>query len=202
MININILQINVSTNTLDVSVETSVGHTINSAILWTEDTFKDYNKSISLNNYLTGINNKEVFSVPISTVNRTNPTGMYFVEFTTTDTAVSNCSDCDGVRALGFTADLSNYEECLLDTLLEIQYETSDVVNNLQLGEAINVSTLLEAICISIKFGYYQEAIDKLNDIKVLCSNKQECTTCASLSTPSFKTGLNFGVFNNNLILQ
>lgn len=202
MITINILQINTKTNTLDISVETSQGHIINSAKLWTEDTFKDYTQSISLDGYLQQTTNLEVFSVPISTLSKVDSTGLYFVEFTTTDNDNDECSECNDKQILGVTADLSSYQECLLDSLLEIKYETSDVTNNLDSGEALAISSLLEAICISVKFGYYQEAVDILTDIKILCANKQACNSCHGLPTPVFKTGLNFTTLNNNLILQ
>ena len=57
MISINILKITNDRQTINVSVETSVGNTIDSAKLWTDSTFKDYTKAIDISSKLEGVNN-------------------------------------------------------------------------------------------------------------------------------------------------
>ena len=59
----------------------------------------------------------------------------------------------------------------------------------------------MDALCISIKFGYYQEAIDILNNLRKLCKSNTNCISCNDLNTPTFKTGLNFGILDDNIIL-
>lgn len=204
MIKINILQISPDRKTINVSVETSTGNTINSARLWTDQTFKDYTQAVSLNSKLQQTNNKEVFTVGVSDISATTFDGIYFLEFTTTNNnpPANSCTDCDDNILLGVTADLGYFQECLLDNVLEIQYDTSDVVNNNQLQEIYNISMLIESICISIKFGYYQQAIDVLNSLRKLCQEDRQCSQCNKLDTPIFRSGLNFVVINNNLVLQ
>jgi hypothetical protein len=204
MIVIKILQITPDRSTINVSVETSVGDTISSAKLWTNQTFKDYTQAISLDTKLQGATNKEVFSVDVSELGLPILDGIYFVEFTSTDNnpLESTCTDCNNNIALGVTADLGYFQECLLDNVLEIQFDTSDVVNNNHLEEIFNIKMLMDALITSIKFGYYQEAIDIIDSLSVLCRERSTCSSCNKLDTPIFKSGLNFVILNNNLILQ
>ncbi len=202
MITINILQINPSTGMLNVSVGTSVGNTISSVNLWSENTFKDYTKSIPLNAKLLGVNNLEVFSVDPKELGLEKFNGIYFLEFTTTDVETAACSECSGNMLLGVVADLGDYQECLLDSVLDIQYDTSDVVNNNQLADVFNIKVTLDAICTSIRFGYYQEAIDMIKILKKLCKDKTTCCGCSNLATPIFRSGLGFGILDNDLILS
>lgn len=203
MIIINILQVTPDRGAINISVETTTGDTINSATLWTDQTFKNTSQGISLDDKLTGASNKEVFTVGTSELGLNTLDGIYFIEFTSTNnTPTTTCSDCDDLILLGVTADLGYFQECLLNHVLEVQYDTSDVINNMQLTDIYNIKMLLDAVCTSIKFGYYQEAIDVLSSLRKLCATCTSCSQCGNQDTPAFKTGLNFSVLDNNLILQ
>lgn len=204
MISINILKITNDRQTINVSVETSVGNTINSARLWTDSTFKDYTKAIDISNKLEGINNKEVFSISIGDTNETGSfDGIYFIEFTATNIVSTGgaCVDYDELISLGVVANLGYFQECLLTDILKINYNTDDVINSDEITNIVNVKVLMDALCISIKFGYYQEAINVLNNLRKLCKSNTNCVSCNDLNTPTFKTGLNFGILDNNIIL-
>ena len=204
MISINILQIPSDRQTINVSVETSVGNTIDSAILWTDSTFKDYTKAIDLSDKLVGINNKEVFSINIGdTTENGSFDGIYFIEFTATNVVSTGgaCVDYDELISLGVVANLGYFQECLLKDILKINYNTDDVINSNEVTNVINVKVLLDALVVSIKFGYYQEALDILASLRKLCKSNTTCISCDNLSTPVFKTGLNFGILDNNIIL-
>ncbi len=205
MISINILQIPSDRKTIDVSVETSVGNTIDSAILWTDSTFKDYTKAIDFSSKLEGINNKEVFSIEIGDTNETDTfDGIYFIEFTSTNITAADdteCTDCNDFVVLGVVANLGYFQECLLEDILKINYNTEDVINSNYVNNVINTKVLLDALCIAIKFGYYEEAIDLLTSLRKMCKNNNGCISCNSLKTPIFKTGLNFGILDNNMMI-
>lgn len=203
MISINILQIPSDRKSINVSVETSVGSTIDSAKLWTDSTFKDYTKAIDLSDKLAGINNKEVFSIETGDVNGADSfDGIYFIEFTTTTTTgTSACNDCDNLILLGVVANLGYFQECILKDILKVNYNTEDVLNSNEINKIVNTKVLIDGLSIAIKFGYYSEAIDLLNGLRVMCKNDAQCISCDSLSTPIFKSGLNFGILNDNIIL-
>lgn len=204
MIIINILQVDPTRGRINVSVETSTGNTITGVNLWTEATFKDYTQARSFNSKLQGTSNKEVFTIESSELGTTSLDGIYFLEFTSSNVnpPANSCTDCDNIILLGVTTDLGYFQECLLDNVLEVQYETSDVVNNNQLNEIFNIRMMIDAICTSIKFGYYQAAIDVLSSLQKLCRERRNCSQCNRLDTPIFKSGLNFAVIGNNLVLQ
>lgn len=204
MISINILKIPSDRKTINVSVETSVGNTIDSAILWTDSTFKDYTKTIDLSNKLEGINNKEVFSIEIGDVNETDSfDGIYFIEFTATNVvSVGNsCTNNNDFISLGVVANLGYFQECLLEDILKVNYNTEDVLNSNEINKLINTKVLIDGLSISIKFGYYSEAIDLLNGLRKICKDNSQCISCNSLTTPIFNSGLNFGILDDNIIL-
>lgn len=204
MVKINIFQITPDRTKINVSVETAVGETIDSVKIWTEDTFKDGALAIDLASKLQGTNNKEVFTIDASELGLNLLNGIYFIEATSTNVTTPDpeCTDCDNLSLLGVTANLSHYDECLLDRVLSVHYDVSDVDNNTSLNDIYNISMLIESICKSIKFGYYQNAIDVLSTLKVMCNENNDCSECSSLKDPVFKSGLSFGVISNNLVMK
>ena len=198
MLTINILQISSNEKSIEISIETNQGDTINSATLWTDKTFKDYTKSKSLNSYLKQTNNKEVFTVPISEVGEAK---IYFIEFTSTNNVINEeCTSCNGNTILGITGNLNSYRDCLLKSLLSIDAYCNSEKNKLNIDNSINLSLMIESLQISIQFGYYDQIINIINTLDKLCKNTS-CDECRSLITPSLKIGLNFSIFNNNLTL-
>lgn len=204
MITINIFQVSPDRSLINISVETSTGNKINSIKLWTDETFKNTSSAINLNGKIQGINNKEVFSISASDLGISSFNGIYFIEVTSTNdtTDVDTCNECDNLTLLGVTANLGYFDECLLDNILEVHYDTSDVDNNNQLNDIYNISKLIDAIKIAIRFGYYHNAIDVLSTLKIICRERNGCSQCGTLPDPTFKSGLNFGVIGNNLVLR
>ena len=203
MISINILQIPSDRKTINVSVETSVGNTIDSVKLWTDSTFKDYTKAIDLSDKLEGINHKEVFSIEIRDTNELESfDGIYFIEFTATNVvSVGNsCTNNNDFVSLGVVANLGYFQECLLKNILKVNYNTEDVLNSNEINKLVNTRVLIDGLSTSIKFGYYSEAIDLLNGLRKICK-ETSCISCNSLTTPIFNTGLNFGILDCNIIL-
>lgn len=204
MVIINIFQVTSDRSTINVSVETSTGETITSAKLWTDETFKNNALAIDLSSKLQGINNKEVFTVSSSDIGISSFDNIYFIEFTSTNVndSTDDCNECNNLSLLGVTGNLGYFDSCLLNNILEIHYDTDDINNNILLNDVFNIKMLMTGIERSIKFGYYQNAIDILATLKVICRKRNECSQCGTLPDPVFKTHLNFGIIGNNLVLK
>lgn len=208
MIHINNFTINSDSTEINVSVETDVNYIISSAIVWTDETFKDYNQAIDVSNYLTGTSNIENFTLPASLFEVDKLKGIYFIEFETTSDVEETCESCS--NNLGVATSLISFKECLLNKILEYSvcegYNSSPCLNQL-LCDIYNINILMEALKISLEFGYYGEAIDILTTLKKLCKNSEgcvecgECSDCDNLPTPVFKSGLDYGTLDGNLIL-
>lgn len=205
MITINKFQINSTETAIDVKVTTDTGFTITSALVWTDETFKDYSKAIDVSSLLSQTTNTEVFSIPATMLNETRLTGIYFIEFESNSTIEEECSECD--NPLGVAASLLCFQECLLNKVLK--YNVCDPCScDDMICDIANTHLIFSALIKALEFGYYGEAVDLLADLKILCDCETGCEECSSgcsdcgtLPTPSFKSGLNYGTLNNTLIL-
>lgn len=199
MIRIDNFSVNNNNNALDVTVTTDIGETITSAILWTDATYKDYSKAIDLTTLLVQTSNMEAFSIPASTLGVTSLDGIYFIEFETSSEEEDDCDGCS--NTLGVATSLLLFKSCLLNKILEYSpCETKQCNDNR--CNIINISLFLEAVMISLEFGYYGEAIDRLKALRKLCNiSNGNCNSCKDLVDPIFKKGLNYGTLNGTLIL-
>ena len=200
---INILQISEDSENIEISVETRDGDTIQSIVLWNDETFKDYSKAINLDSYLKKTNNKEVFIVPLCELNITTLGKIFFIEVVSTDlTEIESCNECASNITLGVTADLSPYKEFILDLILNLHYDKNCEKSVGQVNKIINLEMILTSICTSIQFGFYNEAISLIKDIIKLTTSQLGCDSCSGLTYAVTKTSLGFGIMNNNLILK
>lgn len=208
MIDINNFTIIDNGTALSVSVETDLNETITSALVWTDQTFKDYSQAIDVTSYLAQTSNIENFTLPASVFGVNELQGIYFIEFQTTSGSTDDCVNCS--NNLGVAASLLCFKECLLDKVL--QYSVCDDISNENCNESIvtsiiNIDVLVDALCTSLEFGYYGEAIDILKTLRKLCncsegcSECNQCKDCKDLPSPNFKSGLDYGTLDNTLIL-
>lgn len=199
---INILKLSDDNQSIQVSVETREGDVIQSALLWTDKTFKNYDEAINLSEYLAGSTNKEVFSIDINSLEIQDDNKLFFIEFSSTDNGdVGGCSTCEENTLMGVTADFSKYREFILDKILNFHYDKNCTISVQEQSKIVNLEMILKAICTSISFGYYNEAISLLSDLNKLAVDDLGCDSCDALSYPSVRTTLTFGILNNNLIL-
>ena len=195
MIIINNFSISSDRESFNISVETSSPKTITNIEIWSDSNFKDYSKSSSLVDILTN-SNTENLNVNSSFINECTLDGIYFIEVT----------DSTNEKVLAIAANLSLYENFKLSKILELK-KCSGVVfddnicNDSNANTIINIDTLLDAICTSIKLGFLEEAISILNSLRKLYDSYVKCKSCKILETPILKTGLNFSTLNNSLIL-
>lgn len=188
MITINTLQVSSDRLNLSVGITTDTGVTFQSVKLWTEDTYKDYTKTIDLSNKLSSSTNVESFTIESSDINATQFDGLYFIEFT----------DSNNVSQISAVAELTTYKKCLLDKTLEILGSDINVIkgegcNNSEFNKLIYIHSILNALQSAIISGYYSEAINFINTLKKFCS---KCSDCPSLSSI-----LSLGTLNNNIII-
>ena len=191
---------------MDVSVSTTVGETIESVNLWTDKTFKNYDTAIDFTSKLAQTSENEIFTINSSEVDGETFAGIFFLEFTTTDlTPPDNCTGCDGQIALGVVAELTVYQECMLAKVLKLntcdgELFTKGGCNTPETGDIINISVILDALKYALQSGYYNEAINFKNQLDKLCAD--DCWVCDGYADPVYKSGLNYCVIDDTLILQ
>ena len=180
MITINNFEILNSGSQLAIDVETSVGYSITSILLWDMNSFKDYSLSVNLSDRLENINNKEVFIVNATDLGILKFEDIYFIEVES-DAPTEECSTCL-LPALGITYSLLPYYQCMLNYLLKTDIVSCKDTSNKNLLVTINL--LIDSIPISIDLGYYIQAIASVNKLKKLCSLNQ-CTNCNTVKCNS-----------------
>ena len=191
---------------MDVSVSTTVGETIESVNLWTDKTFKNYDVALDFTSKLAQTSENEIFSITASEVDGEVFDGIFFLEFTTTDlTPPDNCTGCDGQIALGVVAELTRYQECLLEKVLKLNTCDGNLFadgacGTSETGDIININVILDALKYALQSGYYNEAITFITQLAKLCTTS--CWYCDDFADPVYKSGLNYCTIDDTLILQ
>jgi len=176
---------------LAIDVETDIGYTISSILLWTMVNFKDYSLAIDLNNYLLNVNNKEVLIINANEVGISKFEDVCFMEVESTFVDVEGCQDCQS-PALGITYNLSTYYTCLLNYLTDLQITQCINCNKEESHQmVITINMLIDTVMKSLEVGYYSQAIDMINKLKKLCALKTcdncpviECASCNNFIQP------------------
>ena len=186
MIVINNLEIQDNGQTLAVDVQTEIGSTITSAMLWNMTTFKDYSRAINLDYKLEQLTNQEVFEVTAEELQISSFDDMWFIEFQSDYTPEDNCGEFLD-PALGITYNLSPYYKCLLNRFFEHQKNPCTNCNEPFIDELVlSIGLTLDIIEKSIEEGYYLQAIELVKKLKKFCSitkcNNCETVECSSCS--------------------
>lgn len=196
MIYINNLSISNDRTQLNINVETNIGSNITSIVLWNQDTFKDYSQLIDISSFLQNINNKEIIIINNTDINITSFDGIWFLEITSNYEEVG-CSTCQN-SIIGITANLNNIKTYILDKILNL--EICKKCNN-NYDEIININLIKEGICTALSLGYYEEAIYLYKKLIKIIGSKIQCSTCKKLVDPKIITGMNFGIYDNNILM-
>lgn len=185
MITINNFEIQNNGQNIIIDVETNVGYTITSVLLWKMNDFKDYTKAINLDYKLEQLDNTESITVTAEELELTAFEDVYFVEIQS-DYDVVECNE-ELIPALGITYNLTPYYQCLLNKFLSIKIDeckncNESMVNNI----VITLTLMLDMVEKGIEEGYYMQVIDLINKLKKLCSldncsncYNTECSTCS-----------------------
>jgi len=186
MIIINNLEIQDNGQTLAVNVQTEIGSTITSVLLWNITTFKDYSRTINLNYKLEQLTNQEIFNITAEELQISSFDDIWFVEFQSDYIPEDNCGEFLN-PALGITYNLSPYYKCLLNRFFEHQKNPCVNCNEPFIDEfVLSVGLTLDIIERSIEEGYYLQAVELIKKLKKFCSitkcNNCETVECSSCS--------------------
>ena len=186
MIVINNLEIQDNGQTLAVDVQTEIGSTITSAMLWNMTTFKDYSRAINLDYKLEQLTNQEVFEVTAEELQISSFDDIWFIEFQSDYIPEDNCGEFLD-PALGITYNLSPYYKCLLNRFFEHQKNPCVNCNESFIDELVlSIGLTLDIVERSIEEGYYLQAIELIKKLKKFCSitkcNNCETVECSSCS--------------------
>lgn len=186
MIVINNLEIQDNGQTLAVDVQTEIGSTITSAMLWNMTTFKDYSRAINLDYKLEQLTNQEVFEVTAEELQISSFDDIWFIEFQSDYIPEDNCGEFLD-PALGITYNLSPYYKCLLNRFFEHQKNPCVNCNEPFIDEfVLSIGLTLDIVERSIEEGYYLQAIELIKKLKKFCSitkcNNCETVECSSCS--------------------
>ena len=186
MIVINNLEIQDNGQTLAVDVQTEIGSTITSALLWNMTTFKDYSRAINLDYKLEQLTNQEVFEVTAEELQISSFDDIWFIEFQSDYVPEDNCGEFLD-PALGITYNLSPYYKCLLNRFFEHQKNPCVNCNEPFIDELVlSIGLTLDIVERSIEEGYYLQAIELIKKLKKFCSitkcNNCETVECSSCS--------------------
>lgn len=182
MIKINKLEILNNGTTLAVDVETTPGYIITSLLFWNMDDFKDYNLAIDLTGKLEQINNREVLLINVMDLEVGTIDDICFIEVESNAPSTEECEDCSK-PVLGIAYELSDYYRCLMHYVLEGQSSTCttcESISNQDFNLAVAVNLLIDTTSKAIDAGFYQQAIDMINDLKTICKFK-ECKNCEKI---------------------
>ena len=183
MITIKNLKINNDSSKINVNVETVKDKKFTKVLLWDFKTFKDYTKAIDLSSLLTvaaSRNNIETFEIVPSNINQTSFLGLFFLEF----------SDDNKQKKIGLVSNFIKYYECLLDKTLKIDLKNKN-------DDTFYLSTLLNTLNSTVKWGFYTEAISIIKTLEELC---EICSTCPDYKNNKLVNGLGFGITDNSIV--
>lgn len=188
MITINNFSIIENGSKLAIDVETTVGYSITSILLWDMNSFKDYSLATNLGYKIENVNNKEVFIVTATELGILKFEDIYFLEIES-NTPSPTCSNCL-LPALGITYNLLPYYACMLDYLLKSEITDCSTCNNLTTKNLIvTISLLIDSVKKSIELGFYLQAIANVNKLKKLCElsqckscNQVQCNSCGQFN--------------------
>lgn len=203
MISINTLKIDEFASKIIVDISTTVGNTITKVLVWNSETFKDYNQAIDLSSLLDGSDETESFSIFAQEhLGIEKITGLWFVEFESDEVIIPDDCANNTNTALGVTANLIPYHECILNKLLKTDVDGCKPIINNECDECAGnvyyINTLLTTLRDAIKFGFYEEAVRIIGDLDDLCD---VCHTCPDYGNTLLINGLGFGTQNNSIIL-
>jgi hypothetical protein len=167
-----------------IDVETNVGYNIKSILLWLMPDFKNYSLAINLSSNLLKVNNKEVLLINASDLDIDKFKDLCFIEIESTFTGEENCSDCKS-PTVGIAYNLSTYYSCLMNYLTDLKINqclNCDKKESTQMVVTINM--LIDMVVKSLEIGYYTQAIQLIDKLKILCKLKS-CTNCPTIECSS-----------------
>lgn len=189
MITINSFTIASDGSNLNVSVSAAETYKITSAILWTQDTYKDYTKAIDFTSKLAQTSENEIFEITAADISVTELDGIYWIEFETDEAAQE--------AALGVTTNLTRFYYCIS----EMVYAVTDpcVDNNMPLFNSLTANMYIDCLRNALILSQYTQAIMFWKNLNRMC--KVSCKTCCDIAAIT-QAGFGFATINNELIIS
>lgn len=131
-------------------------------ILWTDDTYKDYNKAIDLTSLLTS-DSSQIVEIPSTMISQLYLNGVYVIQI-----------EDDINVASSITQYSVRYEECILEKLSALKL-CDDCLNN-ESVELTNAQALLNGFRDAVSHGFIEEAGSIRRALDKFCSN--DCKSC------------------------
>lgn len=194
------LEIDSLATKISVDAIAGVGETITKVLLWTDCTYKNEDQAIDLSSKLESLTNRETFDIFPEDINQ-NIEGLFFLEFTVAASSLDVCPSGEET-VLGVVANLLKYYDCILNKVLEIEIDKCSFSEPGECSESVlYLNLLLDSICNSLTFGFYEEAIKFFKDLKKsLCG----CISCGNVidnitTGTTYSSSLNLPDICNNI---
>ncbi len=180
MIIINNFEIVNNGTRLNIDVETNIGYTINSILLWDINSFKDYSLSYNLSSYLSQTSNIESFYIDAIDLGIEKFEDILFLEVK--DNYVEPECECPSKPGIGIVYNLLPYYKCMLNYILKTNINNCN--NDIEINNIITINLLIDSIEKALEVGFYLQAIDLLKKLKKLC-DITSCNNCKNVTCNS-----------------
>tara|TARA_R110002049_G_scaffold198431_1_gene368423 strand:+ start:211 stop:789 length:579 start_codon:yes stop_codon:yes gene_type:complete len=167
-INVTKFMVSNDLNSIELDVAINSGQTVTNILLWTQDTYKDPSKSISLTSLLSGGSNEESITITTEDAGLASFNGLYFAQIETSD------SEAVVIATANFT------QHYIIQAKLIANIDLSCLNCNANFQNALLFDMYLEAMKNSFLIGRFQDAIDNLNKLKITVDTSN-CDSCNNI---------------------
>ena len=167
-INVTKFMVSNDLNSIELDVAINSGQTVTNILLWTQDTYKDPSKSISLTSLLSGGSNEESITITTEDAGLASFNGLYFAQIETSD------SEAVVIATANFT------QYYIIQAKLIANIDLSCLNCNANFQNALLFDMYLEAMKNSFLIGRFQDAIDNLNKLKITVDTSN-CDSCNNI---------------------
>jgi len=167
-INVTKFMVSNDLNSIELDVAINSGQTVTNILLWTQDTYKDPSKSISLTSLLSGGSNEESITITAEDAGLASFNGLYFAQIETSD------SEAVVIATANFT------QHYIIQAKLIANIDLSCLNCNANFQNALLFDMYLEAMKNSFLIGRFQDAIDNLNKLKITVDTSN-CDSCNNI---------------------
>ena len=169
---------------ITLEFELNSGDTASGLLMWTENTYKNSDKSIDLLSVLDGTGNTESVTISASDAGVSAFDGIYIIEIQSTN----------GDAIMAGASDFTQYYKVAAQLLATLDMSCLSCNDDFQ--NALLLDLYLQATINSLLLGRYQDAIEHLAKIKIVKESYIECEDCfdinisASTSTNIVSVGI------------
>lgn len=152
-------------STIDLKVGVSNGQTVDTLLLWDQDSYKDPSQSVNLASLLSGASNSETISISANDAGVSSFDGMYFAQI----------QDTEGNAVVVATFNLTQYYIVQAKLIANIDLSCLNCNTNFQ--NSLLFDMYLEATKQALLLGRFQDAIDNLAKL-IITVDISDCDSC------------------------